>query len=81
MVRSLALASSRRYTIVIMTVLKTDTVISVAEYLLVSQDRREVTVTRRANGWEPEVLVGDGFGLALSCGGCPATIIIDLNDN
>lgn len=41
---------------------------SLQEYVLVSQGRREVTVSRRANGWAPEILEGDDFELALTCG-------------
>jgi Uma2 family endonuclease len=39
------------------------TLASLEEYVLISQDRREVTITRRSSGWEPEVLKGAGFEL------------------
>ena len=36
------------------------------EYVLVAQDRREVTVFRRANGWQPEVLRDEADTLRLA---------------
>ncbi len=36
------------------------------EYVLVAQDRREVTVFRRANGWQAEVLRGETDTLRLA---------------
>jgi len=40
---------------------------SVQEYVLVRQDRKEVTVARRSNDWRPEILAGDDFQLSLAC--------------
>ena len=42
---------------------------SLEEYILVSQERREVTVVRRSSGWRAETLSGEDFELSLSCGG------------
>lgn len=38
------------------------------EYILVSQERKEITVARRKNDWQPEVFSGDNFEITLSCG-------------
>lgn len=40
---------------------------SLEEYVLVSQQRKEIIVARKANDWKPELLSGDDFELALSC--------------
>ena len=37
------------------------------DYVLVSQVEKRITVARRANGWQAELLDGDGFSLEVAC--------------
>lgn len=46
---------------------------SLEEYILISQDKKLITVARRKNDWQPENLVGDDFALAVSCSDEPLT--------
>lgn len=46
---------------------------SVEEYILISQDKKLVTVVRRKNDWQPENLIGDDFSLEVSCSDQPLT--------
>lgn len=46
---------------------------SLDEYVLVSQQRKEVIVARKSNNWKPELLSGDDFELNLSCVSQPLT--------
>ncbi len=37
------------------------------DYVLVSQAEKRITVARRANGWQAELLAGDEFSLVVAC--------------
>ena len=41
---------------------------SLQEYILVSQEKKQVTIARRVNDWKTEILTGDEGEITLSCG-------------
>ncbi|MCP5536627.1 MAG: Uma2 family endonuclease [Akkermansiaceae bacterium] len=46
---------------------------SLEDYILVSQERREVTIARRKSNWQAEVFSGEDFSLQLACSDTPLT--------